>query len=140
MGHNYHLSKQFNNVYINKNTPETTPGSNALQLPVQWPMYANEHPADRGGLALSDSDKSGVEAFGTWCEGLAASKARNAVPGEPAPPLVNAVTVPIEELIDAFQKAHPEFGHSRSDLEAFANDYGHGLEVNKERWDSLTNS
>ena len=88
---------------------------------------------------MADSEGSSVEAFGEWCEGLAARKARNAVPGEPAPPLVNAQHVSTSELIDAFQKAHPRFESSRNDLEAFAKEYGPGLEVDKERWNSTVN-
>ncbi len=87
---------------------------------------------------MPNTDENAVEAFENWCEKLAARKARNAVPGEPAPPLVNAVLVSGLQLIDAFQIAHPEYADSRGDLEAIVKDYGPGLEVDKERWNSLT--
>lgn len=88
---------------------------------------------------MSSSNEGGVEAFSTWCEGLVARKARNAVPGEPAAPSVNGLHVSSVELLEAFLKAHPEFEGARKTLEAFVKDYGPGLEVDKECWNTVLN-
>ncbi len=89
---------------------------------------------------MPESNNSGAEAFGAWCEELAARKSRNAVPGEPAAPMVNAILVSTGDLIDAFQAAHPEHASSRAELEAFATDYGAGLEVDKGLWKAQSHS
>lgn len=85
---------------------------------------------------MPESPESGVEAFEAWCEELAARKARNAVPGEPAAPMVNALLVKSSDLVDVFLKANPAYAASRDQLEAFAKDYAPGLEVDVDRWHS----
>ena len=79
-----------------------------------------------------------VEAFEAWCEELVAKKARNAVPGEPAPPLVNAVLVSGEDLASAYCTVHPEHKGAIADIQAFADTFGSGLEVDKGAWESLS--
>ncbi len=91
------------------------------------------------GTIVPESPESGVEAFEAWCEELAARKARNAVPGEPAAPMVNAVLVTSAELVDVFLKGNPEYAGSRNHLEAFAKDFEPGLDVDIERWHSVSN-
>lgn len=86
---------------------------------------------------MPDSGEAAVEAFEAWCEDIAAKKARNAVPGEPAPPLVNATMIPTDELVNAFQKAHPEFAEARNALDTFAEGIAPGLEVDKSRWEAI---
>jgi hypothetical protein len=46
--------------------------------------------------------------------------------------------VPSDELIAAFQRAHPEHESARSALDAFATELAPGLEVDKSRWDSIS--
>ena len=87
---------------------------------------------------MPESPESGVEAFEGWCEELAARKARNAVPGEPAAPLVNALLVKSSQLVDVFLQANPEHAASRSQLETFAKEYEPGLEVDIDRWHAVT--
>jgi hypothetical protein len=83
-------------------------------------------------------DKSGaVEAFEAWCEELAAKKARNAVPGEPAPPMLNAVLVSGDDLAKAYCATHPEQKDALPEIEAFAKTLGSGLEVDKAAWAAL---
>lgn len=86
---------------------------------------------------MPDSGEAAVEAFEAWCEDLAAKKARNAVPGEPAAPLVNATMIPTDQLVDAFQRSHPEFAEARSVLATFAEGIAPGLEVDKSRWEAI---
>lgn len=86
---------------------------------------------------MSDSIENAVEAFEEWCEGLAAPKARNAVPGEPAPPSVNGVLVSTVDLVRAFENSHPEHGQSREELESFALGFEPGLEVDRDRWKAI---
>jgi hypothetical protein len=94
----------------------------------------------KGEIVLTNSDEGSVEAFSAWCQDLAARKARNAVPGEPAAPSLNGIHVSSADLLEAFQKAHPKFDGDREALEAFVQNYGPGLEVDKERWDSVLNA
>jgi len=77
-----------------------------------------------------------VEAFEAWCEELVAKKARNAVPGEPAPPLVNAVLVSGEDLARTYCNTHPEHKDALPEILAFAETFGSGLEVDHSAWDS----
>jgi hypothetical protein len=83
---------------------------------------------------MSESKSGAVEAFEVWCEELAAKKARNAVPGEPAPPMVNAVLVSGSDLAKVYCKTHPEHQDALPEIKAFADTLGSGLEVDRAAW------
>lgn len=77
-----------------------------------------------------------IEHFQAWCEELAAPKARNAVPGEPAPPHVNAVFVSARDLVNAYVRLHPDCRNERDALADAAEGLGGGIDCDRSRWES----